>query len=329
MKILVTGGAGFIGSEFVRLALTGQLPGIADPQIVVLDALTYAGDERNLAPVAELPTFRFVKGDIRDVALVDDLVADSDVVVHFAAESHVDRSITGAAEFVSTNVGGLQVLLDAVRKNPGVRFVNVSTDEVYGSIEQGSWPESHALLPNSPYSASKAGGDLLTRSYARTFGLDLLITRCSNNYGPYQFPEKVIPLFVTNLIEEKKVPLYGSGSNIRDWLHVSDHCRGIALVITDGRSGEIYNIGGGTELTNLELTSQILQIMGKGDDVIDRVTDRLGHDFRYSVSIEKINSELGYSPSISFTDGLKATVEWYQQNSWWWRPHKEAQNHGR
>lgn len=329
MKILVTGGAGFIGSEFVRLALTNQLPGISDPQIVVLDALTYAGDERNLAPVSELATFRFVKGDIRDVELVESLMNETDLVVHFAAESHVDRSIAGAAEFVSTNVGGLQVLLDAVRKNPNVRFVNVSTDEVYGSIEQGSWLEDHVLLPNSPYSASKAGGDLLTRAYARTFGLDLLITRCSNNYGPYQFPEKVIPLFVTNLIEGKKVPLYGSGLNVRDWLHVSDHCRGIALVITGGRSGEIYNIGGGTELTNLQLTNQILQIMEREDDVIDRVDDRLGHDLRYSVSIEKINSELGYSPSVSFTDGLRSTVEWYQQNSWWWRPHKEAQKHGR
>jgi len=324
MKILVTGGAGFIGSEFVRMALKNELPDIHDPSLIVLDALTYAGDERNLSEVAHLSNYRFVRGDIRDRELVNQLIGEVDSVVHFAAESHVDRSIAGAAEFVSTNVGGLQVLLDAVRERPKVRFVNVSTDEVYGSIAEGSWPENHPLLPNSPYSASKAGGDLLVRAYANTFGLDLLVTRCSNNYGPYQFPEKVIPLFVINLIEGLKVPLYGDGLNVRDWLHVKDHCRGIALVLAAGRSGEIYNIGGGTELTNLELTHLILDLMGADESVIERVADRLGHDLRYSVDINKISHELGYRPQVSFDEGLRTTIEWYRENPWWWQAHKPA-----
>lgn len=325
MKLLVTGGAGFIGSNFVRMVLGGRLPGLVKPSVVVLDSLTYAGDQRNLDDVSNQIDFEFVQGDIRDAALVNELVSSVDAVVHFAAESHVDRSIEGAAEFVSTNVVGTQVLLEAVRASHSVRFLNVSTDEVYGSIETGSWPEEHPLLPNSPYSASKASADLLVRSYFKTFGLDLLTTRCSNNYGPFQFPEKVIPLFVTNLLEGKKVPLYGSGKNIRDWLHVDDHCRGLALVLTRGSSGEIYNIGGGTEITNIELTHRVLELMNADVDAIEQVADRRGHDLRYSVSIEKISRELGYQPEVSFDSGLAATVEWYRANSWWWQPHKESQ----
>jgi dTDP-glucose 4,6-dehydratase len=244
--------------------------------------------------------------------------------VHFAAESHVDRSIEGGSEFVSTNVMGTQVLLDAARRNNVRRFVHISTDEVYGSIDEGAWPEDHPLLPNSPYSASKAGSDLLVRAYHRTHKLDTIITRCSNNYGHYQFPEKVIPLFVTNILEGKKVPLYGQGLNIRDWLHVDDHCRGIALALTKGRAGEIYNIGGGTELTNLELTYKILEVMGVGEEVIERVEDRKGHDLRYSVDISKISSELGYRPEVNFNEGLKATANWYKENQNWWKKHKAA-----
>jgi len=257
MKILVTGGAGFIGSHFVRTLLAGGYPPFADSTVVVLDKLTYAGNLANLDPVRDHPAFTFVEGDILDVRLVDELLSEADAVVHFAAESHVDRSILGAADFVMTNVVGTQTLLDASLRHDLERFVHVSTDEVYGSIDSGSWPESHPLEPNSPYSASKASSDLIARSYARTHGLDVVITRCSNNYGPYQFPEKVIPLFVTNLIDGLPVPLYGDGLNMRDWLHVDDHCRGIALVLDRGRPGEVYNIGGGTELSNRELTERL------------------------------------------------------------------------
>jgi dTDP-glucose 4,6-dehydratase len=244
MKLLVTGGAGFIGSNFVRMALTNKFPDFNVEQLTVLDLLTYAGDEENLKPVASDKRYKFVKGDIRDLELAKKLMQDADQVVHFAAESHVDRSIEGGSEFVSTNVMGTQVLLDAAKSSNIKRFVHVSTDEVYGSISEGSWPEDHPLLPNSPYSASKAGSDLLVRAYNRTHKLDTVITRCSNNYGQYQFPEKVMPLFITNIIEGKKVPLYGNGLNVRDWLHVDDHCRGIALALTKGRAGEVYNIGG-------------------------------------------------------------------------------------
>ena len=324
MKILVTGGAGFIGSNFVRMALTDRLAVKDIENLTVLDALTYAGDEENLSPVANDSRYAFVKGDIRDEELVDNLMKTHEVVVHFAAESHVDRSIEGGSEFVSTNVMGTQVLLDAARRNNVNRFVHISTDEVYGSIEEGAWPEDHPLLPNSPYSASKAGSDLLVRAYHRTHKLDTIITRCSNNYGHYQFPEKVIPLFVTNILEGKKVPLYGQGLNIRDWLHVDDHCRGIALALTKGRAGEIYNIGGGTELTNLELTYKILEVMGVGEEVIERVEDRKGHDLRYSVDISKISSELGYRPEVNFDEGLKATANWYKENQNWWKKHKAA-----
>ena len=323
MKILVTGGAGFIGSNFVRRTLEDAYPGLEGAEAVVLDALTYSGNLANLEPVADSPRYGFVHGDIRDSDLLDQLLPTVDAVVHFAAESHVDRSVRDASIFVETNVLGTQRLLDAaLRANVG-RFVHVSTDEVYGSIATGSWNEERALEPNSPYSASKAGSDLLARSYFRTHGLDLSITRCSNNYGPYHFPEKVIPLFVTNLIDDKHVPLYGDGGNIRDWLHVDDHCRGIALVLTGGRAGEIYNIGGGTELTNRELTQLLLDATGKDWSYVDRVADRLGHDLRYSVDITKIHSELGYEPQVPFMQGLADVVQWYRDHRAWWEPLKE------
>jgi dTDP-glucose 4,6-dehydratase len=324
MKLLVTGGAGFIGSNFVRMALTDKFPDFNVEQLTVLDLLTYAGDEENLKPIASDKRYKFVKGDIRDLELAKKLMQDADQVVHFAAESHVDRSIEGGSEFVSTNVMGTQVLLDAAKSSSIKRFVHVSTDEVYGSISEGSWPEDHPLLPNSPYSASKAGSDLLVRSYNRTHKLDTVITRCSNNYGQYQFPEKVMPLFITNIIEGKKVPLYGNGLNVRDWLHVDDHCRGIALALTKGRAGEVYNIGGGTELTNVELTHKILKAMGVGEEFIQPVEDRKGHDLRYSVDISKINKELGYSPQVNFEEGLEQTINWYKNNEAWWKKHKQS-----
>ena len=324
MKLLVTGGAGFIGSNFVRMALSDKFPDFNVEQLTVLDLLTYAGDEENLKPIASDKRYKFVKGDIRDLELAKKLMLDADQVVHFAAESHVDRSIEGGSEFVSTNVMGTQVLLDAAKSTNIKRFVHVSTDEGYGSISEGSWPEDHPLLPNSPYSASQAGSDLLVRAYNRTHKLDTVITRCSNNYGQYQFPEKVMPLFITNIIEGKKVPLYGNGLNVRDWLHVDDHCRGIALALTKGRSGEVYNIGGGTELTNVELTHKILKAMGVGKEFIQPVDDRKGHDLRYSVDISKINKELGYSPQVNFEDGLQQTIDWYKDNQSWWKKHKQA-----
>ncbi|MFI6027762.1 dTDP-glucose 4,6-dehydratase [Amycolatopsis magusensis] len=323
MRVLVTGGAGFIGSHYVRQALTGAYPSLAEAEVVVLDKLTYAGTETNLAPVAADPRLRFVRGDICDAELVAGLVKGVDLLVHFAAESHVDRSIDGSADFVLTNVLGTQTLLQAAL-NAGVgKFVHVSTDEVYGSIEEGSWTEDHILEPNSPYSASKASSDLLARSFHRTHGMPVCITRCSNNYGPYQFPEKVIPLFVTNLLDGGKVPLYGDGLNVRDWLHVDDHCHGIQLVADGGRPGEIYNIGGGTELTNRELTERLLAAVGAGWDRVEPVTDRKGHDRRYSVDITKIADELGYRPRVSFDEGLAATVRWYQENRAWWESLKE------
>jgi dTDP-glucose 4,6-dehydratase len=322
MKILVTGGAGFIGSHFVRTLLAGGYPPFADSTVVVLDKLTYAGNLANLDPVRDHPAFTFVEGDILDVRLVDELLSEADAVVHFAAESHVDRSILGAADFVMTNVVGTQTLLDASLRHDLERFVHVSTDEVYGSIDTGSWPESHPLEPNSPYSASKASSDLIARSYARTHGLDVVITRCSNNYGPYQFPEKVIPLFVTNLIDGLPVPLYGDGLNMRDWLHVDDHCRGIALVLDRGRPGEVYNIGGGTELSNRELTERLLAACDAGWDRVDFVEDRKGHDRRYSVDITKISEDLGYTPSVPFDRGLADTVRWYREHRDWWEPIK-------
>jgi dTDP-glucose 4,6-dehydratase len=320
VRILVTGGAGFIGSNFVRRIIDGTYSGFSS--VTVLDKLTYAGTLTNLS---ELPadSFEFIKGDICDSELVGRLVNEHDMVVNFAAESHVDRSINGARDFVITNVLGTQTLLDAVKSSNVKTYLQVSTDEVYGPIENGSWPETDPLLPNSPYAASKASADLICRSYFKTHGIDVRVTRCSNNYGRNQFPEKVIPLFVTNLIDKKKVPVYGSGLNVRDWLHVDDHCRGIHLALTKGKAGEIYNIGGGTELNNLELTDRILDIMGKGQESVEYVEDRKGHDLRYSVDVTKISNELGYAPQVDWEVGLKETIHWYQENEAWWRPLKK------
>ncbi|MCE3553453.1 dTDP-glucose 4,6-dehydratase [Pseudonocardia sp. RS11V-5] len=321
MRVLVTGGAGFIGSHFVRSLVGGAYPELAG-SVRVLDLLTYAGRRENLASVA--PEVELVVGDVRDPSAAAAAVRGCDLVVHFAAESHVDRSIAGAADFVSTNVVGTQVMLQAALDAGVGKFVHVSTDEVYGSIESGSWSEDHVLEPNSPYSASKAGSDLLARSYHRTHGLDVSITRCSNNYGPYQFPEKVIPLFVTNLLDGGTVPLYGDGLNVRDWLHVDDHCRGIALVAASGRAGETYNIGGGTELTNRELTGRLLDAVGADWSRVEPVTDRKGHDRRYSVDWSKIRAELGYEPRVSFEEGLAETAAWYSERRDWWEPLKSG-----
>jgi len=320
MRLLVTGGAGFIGSNFVRRIVNGTYSGVS--QLTVLDKLTYAGTLKNLE-MLPADSFEFIKGDIANPDLISGLTKRHDAIVNFAAESHVDRSITGARDFIETNVLGVQNLLAASLQNQVSVFVQVSTDEVYGSISEGSWSEEYPLLPNSPYSASKASADLICRSYNRTFGMDIRVTRCSNNYGPHQFPEKVIPLFVTNLIDNGKVPLYGNGLNVRDWLHVDDHCDGIYSVLSEGKSGNIYNIGGGRELTNRELTEIILRKFGRDESSIEYVTDRLGHDLRYSVSHEKISRELGYKPKINFEDGIKETIEWYKRNESWWRPLKK------
>jgi len=322
MRVLVTGGAGFIGSNYVRHLLGGDYPGHADTAVTVVDKLTYAGNLANLSPVADHPGYTFVQADICDGESLARVVPGHDAVVHFAAESHVDRSLTGASDFVLTNVLGTQKLLQAALDAGVDRVVHVSTDEVYGSIDEGSWAETQPLAPNSPYSASKASSDLVARSYYRSFGLDVRITRCSNNYGPYQYPEKVIPLFVSNLMDGKTVPLYGDGLNVRDWLHVDDHCRGIQLVLDAGRPGEVYNIGGGTELTNKELTGLLLDAMGCGWDRVVAVEDRKGHDRRYSVDISKIAAELGYAPQVPFAQGLAATVAWYRDNRAWWEPLK-------
>jgi dTDP-glucose 4,6-dehydratase len=321
VRIFVTGGAGFIGSSYVRAVLQDSYAGAIGAELTVLDLLTYSGNRANL-PLTD-SRLTFVQGDIRDPALLRELLPGHDAVVHFAAESHVDRSITGAVPFVTTNVLGTQVLLDAARAAGVGRFVHVSTDEVYGSIERGSWTEEWPLAPNSPYAASKAGSDLLALAAHRTHGLDVVVTRCSNNYGPYQFPEKVVPLFVTNLIDGEPVPLYGDGANIRDWLHVEDHCRGIQLVLEKGRAGEVYHIGGGTELTNRELTERLLAACGASWEMVRQVADRKGHDRRYSLDITKIGAELGYAPQIGLARGLAATVAWYQQNRVWWEPLKQ------
>ena len=321
MRTLVTGAAGFIGSNFVRRVSDRSLQGISS--VIALDALTYAGVFKNLEQVEAWEKYSFVHGDIRDSKLISSLIQSVDAVINFAAESHVDRSIQSSAEFVSTNMAGVQVLLDTIKSSGRkIRFVQVSTDEVYGSIDEGSWDENCPLLPNSPYSASKAGGELLARSYNRTHGMDVVITRCSNNYGTHHFPEKLIPLFITNLIEGKKVPVYGTGENVRDWLHVDDHCRGIYQVLMNGRSGEVYNIGGGRELTNNEITSLILDAMGADESSIEYVEDRKGHDLRYSVDWTKINRELGYEPQVKFEDGLRETIQWYRDNEAWWKPLK-------
>jgi dTDP-glucose 4,6-dehydratase len=324
VRLLVTGGAGFIGSHFVRTALAGRLHGLAGATLTVLDKLTCAADPGSLRPVADDPRLTFVHGDICDARLVDDLVPDHDAIVHFAAESHVDRSIRDAMPFVVTNVQGTQTLLDAAVRHGTGRFLHVSTDEVYGSIETGSWTEDWPLAPNSPYAASKAASDLLALACHRTHGLDVVVTRCSNNYGPYQLPDKVIPLFVANLLDGRSVPLYGDGSHVREWLHVDDHCHGVALVLAGGRPGHVYNVGGGVELSNRELTARLLRACGAGWDRVERVEDRKGHDRRYSVDTTRIATELGYRPRVDFDGGLADTVRWYAANRGWWEPLRMA-----
>ena len=322
MRYFVTGAAGFIGSHFVRQLMAGAY-GVEPTQVTVYDKLTYAGNLENLASVSDDPRFTFVQGDICDGDLLDTVLPGHDVVVNFAAETHVDRSIHGPQDFVVTNVVGTQSLLDACLRHGIPRTVHIGTDEVYGSIDEGSWDESQPLLPNSPYSAAKAAAELLVRAYFVTYGLNVSSTRCSNNYGPYQFPEKVIPLFVTNLIDGGTVPLYGDGLNVRDWLHVDDHCRGIALVIEKGEPGESYNIGGGLELSNRELTERVLAAMGATWDSVQPVEDRKGHDRRYSVDDCRLRA-MGYAPQHHFDDGLAETVAWYRDNETWWRPLKSA-----
>ena len=315
MNLLITGGAGFIGSNFVKRQIS--MNSLNASKIIVLDKLTYAGNLKNFSN-DELNQFEFIQGDITDSFLVQKILSKVEVLVNFAAESHVDRSISNASEFVITNILGTQVLLENSVHAGVKKFVQVSTDEVYGSIDEGSWSEDFPLQPNSPYSASKASADLLVRAYNRTFGLNTSITRCSNNYGAYQYPEKVIPLFITNLIQGKNIPIYGKGLNVRDWLHVTDHCRGIEAVIREGRAGEIYNIGGGSELTNLQLADKILSLFGEDNSKINFVDDRPGHDMRYSVDFKKITSELGYQPEIEFETGLEETVKFYKEQVEWW-----------
>lgn len=323
MRILVTGGAGFVGSHYVRTLLAGGYPGFGDAHVTVLDKLTYAGNLANLDPVAGSQRFSFVHGDICDAGLLGSVLPGHDAVVNFAAETHVDRSITGAASFVAANVVGVQVLLQACLDAGVPRVVQVSTDEVYGSLASGSWAEDARLEPNSPYSAAKAGGDLMARAYARTHGLNLSITRCCNNYGPYQFPEKIIPLFVTNLLDGQKVPLYGDGRNVRGWIHVDDHCRGIQLVLERGEPGRIYHINGDAELSNAELTEALLECCGASWDMVTYVEDRKGHDRRYSLD-DSLLQDMGYRLRIPFREGLRDTVRWYQKNRQWWEPLKET-----
>lgn len=325
MKLVITGAAGFIGSRLAERSLE-EAERLGYNSIVLLDALTYSGRRENMDAVLRDSRVTFIHASINDAEMVDEVLAGAHSVLHLAAESHVDRSIQGAQPFFITNVLGTQQLLESSRRGGVSKFVHVSTDEVYGSIDEGSWREDHILEPNSPYSASKAGSDLAALAYHTTFGLDVSVTRCSNNYGPRQYPEKVIPLFVSNLIDGIKVPLYGDGLNVRDWLHVDDHCQGILKVLEGGRSGEIYNIGGGTELTNYEITLKLLELCGASTDMIEPVADRLGHDRRYSVDCTKISTELGYQPLVPFEAGLEATVRWYYDNEAWWRPLKAVKN---
>ncbi len=319
-KILVTGGAGFIGSNFVHYLLRRH----DDVEVINLDKLTYAGNLENLRDIKGHPNYRFVKGDICDAGLVDELMDGVEVVVNFAAESHVDRSIGGPDAFIRTDVFGAFVLLDASRRHGVSKFIQISTDEVYGSIETGSFKETDALMPSSPYSASKAGADRLAYSYFVTYGLPVIITRCSNNFGPYQYPEKLISLFVTNAIEDKPLPIYGDGKNVRDWIYVEDHCDAIHFLMAQGQSGEVYNIGGGNERTNLEITDFILARLNKPATLKTFVTDRLGHDRRYSVDCSKI-AGLGWRPQHTLEAALEHTIDWYVQNRWWWEKLKSGE----
>jgi dTDP-glucose 4,6-dehydratase len=312
MRFLITGAAGFIGSNFVRHLYKNSK--LTTSKVVVIDKLTYAGSLTNLTSFSNKNNFKFIKGDICDANLIRDLVSDCDIIVHFAAESHVDRSIDSSKEFIRTNILGTEILLNEVKNNPKVKFLHVSTDEVYGSIESGNWDESCALKPNSPYAASKASSDLLALAYCHTYSLDIMISRCCNNYGPNQFPEKLIPLFVTNLMNGKKLPVYGDGSNVREWIHVDDHCKALELIIHNGAPGEIYNIGTGIEISNLNLAKKLLKIFNFDESYLHFVDDRLGHDKRYSLNFAKARIYLGYEPSVSFDEGLKETIKWYSEN---------------
>jgi dTDP-glucose 4,6-dehydratase len=319
MKILITGGAGFIGSNFIRHMLASR----PEIEIFNLDLLTYAGNPNNLKGIDKSSRYTFIKGDICDRVLVNAILDKHriDAIIHFAAESHVDRSIDDASPFVKTNIIGTHTLLESARDHAIQKFIHISTDEVYGSTLRGSFQETDPLSPSSPYSASKAGSDLLALSYFKTYGLPVVVTRCTNNFGPYQYPEKLIPLFITNLLHSKKVPVYGSGKNVRDWIHVSDHCRAVEFLLEKGIPGEIYNIGGGNELTNLTITEKILELLDKDISMIEHVADRPGHDFRYSLDCTKLHS-LGWKPAYSFEEGLRDTVSWYSDNVWWWTPLK-------
>ena len=320
MRLVVTGGAGFIGSNFVRFMLRRY----DDLEVVNLDKLTYAGNLENLRDVENDARYTFVKGDICDAAVVRDALSGADAVVNFAAETHVDRSISGPQDFIRTDVLGTHTLLEAVRELGVKRYLQISTDEVYGSTETGSFDEDSVLDPSSPYSASKAAGDLLVLAYHRTFGAPVLLTRSSNNYGPWQYPEKIIPLFITNAIDDQPLPVYGDGLNVRDWLHVDDNCAAVDVVLREGRDGEVYNIGGGSEVKNLALTRQILKLLGKGPDLIRFVADRPGHDRRYSIDCGKVQA-LGWRPTTTFEAGLERTVAWYRDNPGWWRKIKSGE----
>ena len=319
-RLLVTGGAGFIGSAFVRRILARH----PDVRVTVLDKLTYAGNLANLEPVADDPRYRFVQGDINDAAVVDAIAGSVEAIVNFAAESHVDRSIEEPDAFIQTDVHGTFTLLEAARRHGHERYLQISTDEVYGNVPSGSSLETDPLRPRSPYSASKAGGDLLVQAYHTTYGLPAMITRASNNFGPYQYPEKVIPLFVTNALDGEPLPLYGDGQQIRDWLYVDDHCDAIELVLERGEPGEVYNVGGGNELANLDLTRRILELTGRDLELVRRVPDRPGHDRRYSVDCSKIHA-LGWTPAHAFDDALRETVGWYRERTDWWRPLKSGE----
>lgn len=321
MKLLVTGGAGFIGANFILYWLD-KYP---EDTIVNLDVLTYAGNLDNLSTVADSPRYTFIQGDIADPEVVSRAMTGVDAVAHFAAESHVDRSILNSADFVRTNIEGTRVLLETAKRLGGIRFHHISTDEVFGALPLvgGKFSESTPYDPRSPYSASKAASDHLVRAYFHTHGLPVTISNCSNNYGPYQYPEKLIPLFITNLLDGKKVPVYGQGSNVRDWIHVHDHNRGVDLILKHGRLGETYCLGGNSERSNLEITKQLLILLEQDEDMITYVDDRLGHDLRYAIDFSKAKEELGWEPLITFTDGLAETVTWYKQHESWWRKLKD------
>ena len=323
-KILVTGGAGFIGSNFVRYMVNKY----SEYEIVNLDNLTYCGNLENLKDIENKDNYSFVKGDIRDKNVVDGLVKQCDYVINFAAETHVDRSIEGPEIFIKSNVLGTQILLNAAKEHGVEKYIQISTDEVYGTLgKDGYFTENTPLQPNSPYSASKASGDLITRAYGQTYGLPINITRCSNNYGPYQFPEKLIPLMISNALEDKKLPVYGDGKNIRDWLHVHDHCQAIDLVMHEGDLGEVYNIGGNNEKQNIEIVKLILDTLNKDESLIEFVTDRLGHDRRYAIDSTKIKNDLGWSPKYTFDVGIKETIQWYLDNQDWTAQVKSGQYH--